>query len=215
MAEERMRRNLTVKQVADRLGLAPQFIEWVETGAYKKLPGEVYTKNFIKRYAELFGILSTQALSQYMRERDSNISLRKENTHVPSSHYLHWSWPSVIKKSFVGVSMLMIIGYIGWQTKHIFAPPPLTIETPREGQIMQNGTVALQGTSLPETKIQINGRELITDPRGHFTEMLDLVPGNNRITVVAIQKHGARTTSIRNIIFEEKVSLAPAGNGVH
>lgn len=44
-------RNFTLDTAARTLGVAKKYLEAIENGNYNLLPGELYTKNFIRNYA--------------------------------------------------------------------------------------------------------------------------------------------------------------------
>ena len=48
---EREKQNLTVHDVEKGTSIRALYIESIEAGDYSKLPGEVYTKGFIRNYA--------------------------------------------------------------------------------------------------------------------------------------------------------------------
>ena len=48
---EREKNNLTVKDVEKGTSIRALYIESIEAGEYAKLPGEVYTKGFIRNSA--------------------------------------------------------------------------------------------------------------------------------------------------------------------
>jgi len=211
----RKRRGFSIKDIAFRLGLAPHFIDCLESCKYHKLPGEVYAKNFVRRYARLVGINEQEACEQYTKERP----LRQTDKKVRQSlrkRLATWWHPALLTR-LAGIAVLIIVvGYVGLQARNIFSAPPLAIDSPSDGMVSKVAIVQMFGHSLPETKIQINGREIITGTSGDFVEFLDLAPGMNTFTIVAIKKHGARTTVVRNILLEEKVSVVPtSGVSLH
>lgn len=210
----RERRGLSIKDVASKLGLGPHFIEWIETGKYHKLPGEVYAKNFIKRYAACVGVNSSAALKQYLNERP--VSYTADSAPLNFTKRISRSWrPQLTTRAIAVAALILVIGYVGAEARNVFSPPPLTIENPSDGYVSFAPSIELAGRSLPETRIQVNGTEMITDARGGFHESLDLAPGINTFTIVAIKKHGSQTVAVRNIVYNQKVSVVPFGESVH
>lgn len=211
----RIRRGFSIKDIATRLGLAAHFIDWVESGKYHKLPGEVYAKNFVKRYAQLVGISAVVALEQYAKERSLQCTVKDSKKNF-KKRLTAWWHPVILTRGVAALALVAVIGYIGLQARNIFSSPPLIIESPLDGLVSKDASVQMTGYSLSETKIQVNGREMITDTTGKFTETLDLSPGMNTFTIVAIKKHGAKTTLVRNILLEEKVSvMTTSGQSIH
>lgn len=211
----RMRRGLSIKDIATRLGLAAHFIDCIELGKYHKLPGEIYAKNFVKRYARLAGIDEEAALVQYTKERPlQNTGETMRRNFI--KRIVAWWHPTLLTRVAGIVVLFLVVGYVGLQARNIFSLPPLIIDNPSDGFVSKVVSISMTGHSLPETRIQVNGREMITDMKGNFAEVLDLVRGMNTFTVVAIKKHGSKTTVVRNILLEEKVSIAPSNDvGVH
>ena len=51
LRQEREKQNLTVKDVEQETSIRALYIEAIENGDYKSLPGDVYAKGFIRNYA--------------------------------------------------------------------------------------------------------------------------------------------------------------------
>ncbi|MBR2520246.1 MAG: DUF4115 domain-containing protein [Selenomonadaceae bacterium] len=56
LREERERQNLSVEDIEQGTSIRALYIEAIENGEYDKLPGEVYTRGFIKNYAKFLGL---------------------------------------------------------------------------------------------------------------------------------------------------------------
>ena len=65
---EREKNNLTVKDVEKGTSIRALYIESIEAGEYAKLPGEVYTKGFIRNYANFLKLDAAALVRQYMDE---------------------------------------------------------------------------------------------------------------------------------------------------
>lgn len=53
LAQQRQARGLSQKEVADKLHITIHYVNSIEHDAYEKLPGTVFAKGYIRRYAEL------------------------------------------------------------------------------------------------------------------------------------------------------------------
>jgi formate dehydrogenase iron-sulfur subunit len=53
MQQERIRRGLSEKEVADQLHITMHYVRSLEANNYDKLPGAVFAKGYIKNYAQL------------------------------------------------------------------------------------------------------------------------------------------------------------------
>ena len=65
---ERERQNLTVQDVEKGTSIRALYIESIEAGDYSKLPGEVYTKGFIRNYANFLKMDASAIVKRYMEE---------------------------------------------------------------------------------------------------------------------------------------------------
>ena len=68
----RERQKLTIKDVEHGTSIRAIYIEAIENGEYDKLPGEVYTKGFIKNYGNFLMLDGEGLLRQFVNEISSN-----------------------------------------------------------------------------------------------------------------------------------------------
>ena len=61
---ERERQNLSIKDIEKGTSIRALYIEAIEKGDYKTLPGAVYTKGFIRNYANFLKIDADAAVKQ-------------------------------------------------------------------------------------------------------------------------------------------------------
>ena len=66
---ERERQNLSIKDIEKGTSIRSLYIGAIEKGEYKTLPGEVYTKGFIRNYANFLKMDADVAVKQFNEER--------------------------------------------------------------------------------------------------------------------------------------------------
>lgn len=66
---ERERRQLTIHDIEEATSIRALYIESIENGNYDKLPGDVYTKGFIKNYATFLNLDAESLVKQFVEER--------------------------------------------------------------------------------------------------------------------------------------------------
>jgi cytoskeletal protein RodZ len=64
----RERRNFTLRQVADDTRISLRYLEALESGQYRTLPGGMYNRAFLRSYAECIGLDPQKAIEQYETE---------------------------------------------------------------------------------------------------------------------------------------------------
>ena len=70
LRQEREKQNLTIKDVEKGTSIRALYIESIEKGEYDKLPGEAYTKGFIRSYANFLKLDANALVKQYMQENN-------------------------------------------------------------------------------------------------------------------------------------------------
>lgn len=202
LRQAREKQNLTLEKVSHSLGIAVKYLKALENNCFTTLPGEIYIKSFIKKYAELLNLNPSFLLTKYQMEKQNRAAKDKPHP-APSSCFSHlWSLPHLLRNILALTIVIILIGYLSWQIKGIFQPPTLQISSPTEGMVSPDPNLKVAGQTIPETKVQINGEEVISNNQGSFEAQVNLHEGLNIITVTSIKKHGKSTTVTRNVIYK-------------
>ncbi|MCH7672963.1 MAG: helix-turn-helix domain-containing protein [Proteobacteria bacterium] len=65
LQQERLRRGLSEREVADRLHISMYYVKALEANKFEKLPGAVYAKGYIKNYASLLNLDASELIPLY------------------------------------------------------------------------------------------------------------------------------------------------------
>lgn len=68
LKEKRLEKGLVLDDVADAMKIRKKYIEALENGNYSEIPDKVYTKSFLKIYADYLGLDRVYILKRYMDE---------------------------------------------------------------------------------------------------------------------------------------------------
>jgi cytoskeleton protein RodZ len=63
----REERRLELRRVAQQLHIRTRYLEALESGALEDIPGDVYVKGYLARYAAFLGLPATEAVEAYVR----------------------------------------------------------------------------------------------------------------------------------------------------
>lgn len=77
LTERRKLRGLTLDQVHQAIKIRVSYLKALEQGQWDELPGEVYIRGFIKRYAQYLGLDADKLLAPYVEE-DLRLGERSE-----------------------------------------------------------------------------------------------------------------------------------------
>ncbi len=68
LRQERERQNLNISDIEQGTSIRALYIEAIEAGEYDKLPGNVYTKGFIKNYAKFLGLEADTLVKEFLSD---------------------------------------------------------------------------------------------------------------------------------------------------
>lgn len=72
----REERGISLRDISDQTRISMRYLEAIETDDYKRLPGGIFNKSFIKAYAKFIGFDEKAALEAYaftLREKGENM----------------------------------------------------------------------------------------------------------------------------------------------
>lgn len=67
LRQARQRRGTSLREISDHTRISMQYLEAIETDDYKRLPGGIFNRSFIKAYARHIGFDEQEALELYAR----------------------------------------------------------------------------------------------------------------------------------------------------
>ena len=204
---ERLRRvrqeaGLSIDDVAARSGISARYIQALEEGRYRDLPGEVYARNFIRKYAQVIEVNEGTALDLFEREHAVAAKLAPAPSASPAKPV---RIPALLSPQGVRWGAILLLGiavliYLGLEIRNFTAPPSLVVVSPPDQLTTASRSVELRGNTNPEVTVTVNGKMVLVDRQGQFRELLDLQDGLNTIIVRAQKKRGKVTTMVRQIL---------------
>lgn len=123
LSERRKQRKLTVINISQTLKIRSFYIEALEKGEWHELPGDVYVRGFLMRYAQYLGFDAAKLLAPYL-EHIKTISTSGDLTPVfkgSETSKSAWIW--------VGVAVLIFIGLVKFLQPDARRPSTI-VETP-------------------------------------------------------------------------------------
>lgn len=203
LREERVQKGFSVDEVAKATKIRPAFIESIEKGDYNKLPPGSYTQGFVKNYASFLGLPEKETLARFRREFNAEKEFRVLPHGLPKTQEFPLKRIRLQQTALVlGVIFLTVIVYLLFQYKYLFINPPLTIQTPEDGN-RTTSTIVVSGTTDANATVYINNDPVTVHSDGSFTKTLDLFPGKSTIVIKSINRFGKETTSQRTVTITE------------
>lgn len=203
----------SLQDVAAKLQIDEQYVMALECGDYHTIPGEIYIKSMLKRYAELLHVNIAHVFELYERERGVlKVVHRPAGSHFRMPRV--FVTPTRIRMGFVALLLLGVFTYLGVEVQQMMRAPELIVTSPGSDIVMATSVVTVAGQTETDARVFVNGEEVIGDQAGSFSEDVTLQPGVNVIEIKAQKKRGKPTVHYQRVRVEVEAMGAMAGDAV-
>ncbi len=174
-----------------------RYLGALERGDYRELPGAVYTKGFLRNYAQYLGLDPDEILLQWRRERGDGPSsdpvLVVPRTVAAPRQGITIS-PRVFGGLLLALVVIVVVGYVATQLVRYSKPPTITVTDPSSAVVTVDETATkytLRGSTSPGATVSITipGRDqpiqVTASPDGTWTLDVELRRGRNQFSVTA------------------------------
>lgn len=200
LSEERIKKGLTLDQVAKATKIRVSFLSAIEKGEYKKLPSSTYAHGFVRNYAQFLGLPEKELLALFKREYDEEKFVkvlpegfaRKEDFPLKKIKFAR-----TFKIIFLVLPVLLI--YIIFQYRSAIFNPPLSVSSPKNNSIVSSQTIVITGKTDSNSAVFVNNQTASVDKDGKFTKTITVFPGNVKIVIKVVNNFGKTTVMERQI----------------
>ena len=191
----REERGVDLARVERDTKIRSRYLSALERGAYRELPGAVYTKGFLRNYGSYLG-LDTEYLVDLYRLESAAAPIDRPSVQAPPRPIASRRsgafviTPGAVLAALLTVGVALFIVYLVSEFVTFAGTPNLTISRPAgdvngydgdeftfEGITEPNATVTAE-TATRKTEVE-------ADEDGAFEITVDLRPGSNVVTLVA------------------------------
>lgn len=203
LRKARLEKKLTLSNIADSTKIQLKYLEILENGDYQALPGEVYTRTWIRLYAEAVDLPVHTLLQNYNLEKiaSKKIGFNKQSAKFNWHSILR---PRVLKWLAVGMVVVAFLIYLFWGINNIIAAPQVNITEPANNFRTTASQVMVIGNTQAEVQLKINNEIILLDEAGNFSQNVNLAPGLNNLQISAKKKH-SKTNHLELIVLREVV----------
>lgn len=202
----------SIADIARTISVQEKYLAALEEGNYRILPGPVYARNFVRKYAEALDVDGATVMELFDREYTIVTSGRVER-HLPLERVstdLPW-FRRHGRFILAGVVVAAVLFYFGVQVVRLISPPPLTISQPASDISTKQLHLTVVGQTDPTATVMMNNQPVDIDDQGHFSVPVDLSIGLNTLHITAVKKRSHETVITRQILVEgeQPVITAP------
>src|SRR5919205_424213 len=101
-------RGVSLRQISDQTRISIRYLEAIEADDYKRLPGGIFNKSFIKAYAKQIGFDENEAIENYLRTAREQGASPDEVSTTPHQPRVYTDGNST-RSPFVTVLLAVII----------------------------------------------------------------------------------------------------------
>lgn len=209
LREAREKAGLSLQKVSQVLNVKAGYLEKLEKGELDRMPPEVYTKAFLKRYSGLLELDEQELVRAYESELKILHHIKKGSDQHRSLPHLRVG--RVLAPRYLNISILALViifaaGYLCYEVHFLISPPALDIFEPSGDLKVSQEVLTLKGRTDPGAKIIINGQELNVDGDGGFEQEITLTQGLNEIKIETINRFNKTSSVIRKILYQQPVN---------
>lgn len=197
----RSEKRIALGEVSKSTKIQVKYLEYLENGQYGKLPADVYVRGFLRSYAQYLGVDENYLIKLYDREKEIHNNIKKEEPGIKKNlRPMKFSRLVFTPKILVAVLIVFFIGlgffYLYRELSIFISNPRLAIIEPLDNFSTAEKAVKVEGLTEKDSKLLINGQQVIVDENGKFSEVLVLQPGLNKIAVKAVNRFDKESEKI-------------------
>ena len=207
---------VTMQQAAEDTRIREKFLQAIESGDYQSLPGTVYTKGFLRNYAQYLNLDPEEMLAFYTGERGGSEPVRSFAPMKPLVKRSFIFTPTVLVPVVVLAGIVLFIGYVYYQFTNFAVAPHVDITDPPGDAVSQTAEYLVKGRTNPDGRITVRvspGLDTINDVRpardGTFSVTVPLKPGPNHVEIQVLDPAGKLAQASRTIQLNVPVSNEP------
>ncbi|MCX6784397.1 MAG: helix-turn-helix domain-containing protein [Candidatus Komeilibacteria bacterium] len=214
---QKSRTNLqwSLGEAAERSSVPEKYLRILEAGAYHLLPGEIYAKSFLKKYADCLKLQTKVIIKMYQAEKATQLSLPAFLPPQPLAKKIFTFSPRFFTAASLTLGIMACLTYIGWQLAATYRSPNLAISYPQNNLITVAHQIMVTGFTEPEIVLQINHERILLAPDGSFNQPVDLQEGLNQITIEAKKKHSQPTSVDLSVFRQAEAATKPEPPSPH
>jgi cytoskeletal protein RodZ len=214
---QREKKGITLDQAAADTRIREKFLKALEDSDYQSLPGAVYTKGFLRNYAEYLDLPTDELVVQFHQERGQAEPARTFEPMRPIMRRSLIFTPAVLVPVVVLAGIVLFVGYLYYQFVSFAVPPKLEVTEPPGDAIAQTADYQIKGRTVPDGRVTVQvfpGPQTVADVRptfdGTFTAKVQLNPGANHIVIEVLDVTGKVSRESRIVRLEPTAATGPA-----
>jgi len=196
LKDARVSKNYSLGYIERVTKIKRSFVEAIEEENWERLPAFPTILGFVKSYATLLEIDDKMAVAVLKRDYPP----KKLSINPKPDIARKFSWSPKLTFIFGIVAILVVVfGYLAFQYSQFISPPHLSVDSPKENQVVSSNSVVVFGSTQLDAKITVNDQPVLIDENGKFSVSIAVTSETHNIVIKAISRSGKTTTISRRI----------------
>lgn len=195
----RIDKSYSLDYLSDITKIKSSFINLIERESWDDLPPFPTVLGFVKSLAGALKINEKLAVATLKRDyppKKLRIVPKKDVT----SKVL-WG-PKMTFILGIIICLVIFFGYLTIQYLNFIGPPKLTVESPRQNQVVNTGSITVFGNTDSDVLVLVNNQPVLVDSDGKFSVDLEVSQNTKEIQIIAKSRSGKETSVRRTIEVE-------------
>lgn len=205
LREARVSKGISIGDAAQKSNINLKYVKAMEEGRMYELPEGLYGKNFLREYALFLGRDAQPLLDLYHAEKSHGSQNDKGDVFARKTAQVNYAIniPKILRNTAISLVIIISLAYLGYSLRAIISPPPLNIIAPVDNLTTKESTININGQTIAEASVEINGEKVLTDANGAFEKEINLKTGLNSIIIKAKKDYSRSHEIIKNVLLEE------------
>ncbi len=194
LKEKRLEKELSLEDVSKSTKIKAEFLEYIESGEYSKLPSVSYAQGFVRNYAQFLGLNEKEIMAIFRREFDEDQAYKVLPKGFEKTEEFSVSKYKIGRRGFfIFIVFAVFLGYILFQYRYAFINPPLRVDNPKENSVISASYIKVTGKTDSNATVYVNKDAVSVEESGSFEKTVNVFPGKTTITVKAVNKFMRQT----------------------
>lgn len=199
LKEARIQKGISLQKLEHLTKIKKDFITKLEKEDWNNLPEFPVVSGFVKNLAGALD-LSVNNVNAILR-RDYPPKKLAINPKPDVQNKFSWS-PKLTFIVGVGILIVLVLGYLGFEYKKFIQPPELEIYSPKSSEIIIKTKVKVSGKTTTDVVITVNNQPIIIDQNGEFEAELEITKETKELIFKAVSRSGKVTEKNISITVE-------------
>jgi len=196
LKEARTSKKISLKTIEEKTKIKGMFILAIEKEKWNSLPAFPTVLGFVKSISSTLKVDEKTAVALLKRDYPPKILNITPKQSIERKSFWNPKMTFVLGAALI---TLGVLGYLSYQYYKFISPPSISIESPKEGQVVTGTNVLVFGTTDTDAKLTVNNQPVLVTDDGKFSVGIGISPDTKEIVIKAISRSGKESTVSRTI----------------